>query len=214
MFLTKTIIGLALGASAVLMPVVAGAATAAPAASVQSAAHAQAGPALLASGVDAAAATSLEAVGYVPVTSVTVSGDRRAGGTVVVDYAAGSFEPGEKVAVRVTGADGFVVTTELVAGADGSLRYTFTVPADGAGTYSVTATGVTSGNIGVASIDIVPADAGGVGAAGAPGSSNALPSTGAENPLLLIWVATGSILLAGAFFATATLHRRQQAARS
>jgi hypothetical protein len=208
-FLTKTMIGLALGASAVLMPLVAGAATAAPVIATQSAHHGLIAPTLPASGVDAGVAASLRAVGYVPVTSVSVSGDRRAGGVVVVDYAAGSFEPGEKVVVRVTGAGGFVLTTELVAGADGSLRYTFTVPADGAGSYAVTATGLASGNIGVASIDIVPADAGGAGAAGTPGSSSALPSTGVDNPLLFLWVASGSILLAGAFFATATLRRRQ-----
>lgn len=144
--------------------------------------------------------------GYVPSTSVTVSGEHRAGGLIVVDFSPGSFSPGEVVVIEVTGISGFVHTERLVAGADGALRFEFRVPADGVGSYDVVATGVSSGSIGTARIDLIPADT------GAP-ASGALPSTGLHDPLLITWVAGGATVLAGAMVATGVQRRKQQARR-
>lgn len=144
--------------------------------------------------------------GYVPSTSVTVSGERVAGGLIVIDFSPGSFSPGEVVVVEVTGRGGFVHTERLVAGADGALRFEFRVPAEGTGSYDVVATGVSSGSIGTARIDLVPADA-------VAGASGSLPSTGLQDPLLVAWVAGGTTVLAGALVATRVQRRRQRARR-
>lgn len=144
--------------------------------------------------------------GYVPSASVTVSGERVAGGLIMIDFSPGSFSPGEVVVVEVTGSGGFVHTERLVAGADGALRFEFRVPADGAGSYDVVATGVSSGSIGTARIDLVPADT-------VAGASGSLPSTGLQDPLLVAWVAGGTTVLAGALVATRVQRRRQRARR-
>jgi hypothetical protein len=164
-------------------------------------AAALAGPIVVGTGDAATAAVT----GYVPNTSVTVSGEHVAGGVIVIDFSPGSFAPGEAVVVTVTGSGGYTHTERLVAGADGALRYEFRVPTDGVGTYDVVATGVSSGSIGTARVDLVPADAG-------AGASGALPSTGLRDPLLVAWVAGGVTVLAGALVAT-NVQRRRQAAR-
>jgi hypothetical protein len=165
-------------------------------------AAALAGPIVVGTGEAATAAVT----GYVPNASVTVSGEHVAGGLIVIDFSPGSFGPGEAVVVTVTGGGGYTHTERLVAGADGALRYEFRVPTDGVGTYDVVATGVSSGSIGTARIDLVPADAGGP-------ASGALPSTGLRDPLLVAWVAGGVTALAGALVATNVQRRRQRARR-
>lgn len=165
-------------------------------------AAALAGPIVAGEGGAANAAVT----GYVPSTSVTVSGERVPGGVIVIDFSPGSFGPGEAVVVTVTGGGGYEHTERLVAGADGALRYEFRVPADGVGSYDVVATGVSSGSIGTARVDLVPVDAG-------AGASGALPSTGLRDPLLVAWVAGGVTVLAGAMVATNVQRRRQSARR-
>ncbi|ONI61524.1 hypothetical protein ALI44B_14060 [Leifsonia sp. ALI-44-B] len=165
-------------------------------------AAALAGPIVAASGDVAQAAVT----GYVPGTSVTVSGERVPGGLIVIEFSPGSFAPGEVVVVSVTGSGGYTHTERLVAGADGALRYEFRVPADGVGSYDIVATGVSSGSIGTARVDLVPADAGGP-------TSGALPATGLRDPLLVAWVGGGATVLAGAMVGTSVLRRRQSARR-
>lgn len=137
---TKVVVAVVIGAAALTGPIVAGKGGAANAA----------------------------VTGYVPSTSVTVSGERVPGGVIVIDFSPGSFGPGEAVVVTVTGGGGYEHTERLLAGADGALRYEFRVPADGVGSYDVVATGVSSGSIGTARVDLVPVDAG-------AGASGALP---------------------------------------
>jgi hypothetical protein len=173
----KVVLAVVVGAAALAVPIVAGS-----------------------SGAATAAVT-----GYVPNTSVTVSGEHVPGGLIVIDFSPGSFAPGEAVVVTVTGSGGYTHTERLVAGADGALRYEFRVPTDGVGTYDVVATGVSSGSIGTARVDLVPADTG-------ARASGALPSTGLPDPLLMAWVAGGVTVLAGALVAT-NVQRRRQAAR-
>ncbi|MDJ0336173.1 LPXTG cell wall anchor domain-containing protein [Salinibacterium sp. G-O1] len=78
----------------------------------------------------------------------------------------------------------------------------FTVTGAAAGSYRVTATGQTSGTVGVATFTVVAADA-------ATGSGSALPNTGAEIPTLAIWVGAGALALGVALVLVMTISRRR-----
>ncbi len=148
------------------------------------------------------------AAGYVPSSSVTVSGSVTPGGTVTVSFASGSFAANESVGFSVTGNGtatlsmfrAATVTTTKVASATGAVSVNVTLPANASGTYTLTATGVTSGNIGTASLTVVPADAG-----------RSLARTGSTLPMLLIWTAGGAGVLGIALFVVLGLVRRQRA---
>ncbi|WP_138416425.1 hypothetical protein [Sinomonas gamaensis] len=174
--------------------------------------------------------TAANAAGYVPSGNVTVTGNAAPGGTVTVNFAAGSFSGNESVAVSVSGNTG--VTLSVVkaavltsftkqAAANGSLSVNVTFPTDASGTYTLTATGLTSGNVGTASITIVPAaggtlaNTGGTAAntgtlANTGGSEPALANTGATLPMLMIWIGAGALILGAAIIGTLAFVRRQR----
>ncbi|TDW30572.1 sortase [Cryobacterium psychrophilum] len=154
------------------------------------------------------------AAGYVPASDVSVSGSATASSTVTVDVEEGPFLLGEEVNLSVDGAGTAVrstfkaATVSLVktASATGAATVNVTLPTDATGTYAVTATGLTSGNVATAAITVVAADVG--AAANAAGD---LASTGYPTPVAAIWAAAGALLLGVALVAVLTLLRRQRA---
>jgi hypothetical protein len=173
------------------------------------------------------ASTAANAAGYVPSGNVTVTGAAVPGGTVTVNFAAASFAPNESVAVSVSGSTS--VTLSVVkaavlttftkqAASNGSLSVNVTFPTDASGTYTLTATGLTSGNVGTASITIVPASGGTLANTGGStgtlantgGSEPTLANTGATLPMLMIWIGAGALVLGGAIVGTLAFVRRQR----
>jgi len=150
---------------------------------------------------------------YVANDKVVVSGSTSPGGTAVVTFKDGSFTPGETVSFSVTGegpitlsavkAAVVTVTSTKVANATtGSVVLNVTLPANATGSYTVTATGLSFGNVGTAAITVRSADAG----AGAK-----LPFTGANISPLIIWGAGGILLLGVALLIVLAVVRRQRA---
>ena len=143
---------------------------------------------------------------YVPDANITVTGAVTAGGTVSVDFADGSFAEGEDVSVALS-CDSTVTSTST-ATATGALNLDVTIPADATGTCTLTATGLTSGDIGTVSLTIVTAD----GGTTAVGTDDELADTGASDPsMLLIWGASGVLLLGVALVVVMMTVRRQRA---
>jgi hypothetical protein len=159
------------------------------------------------------------AAGYAPDSNVSVSGNYVAGGVVVVNFSAGAFQNNETVNVQITGAGvssatlgALPVTTvskAYTAGADGSLPVRVTLPVGGSGSYNLTATGATSGVVGVASFTLAPADAAAV-AAGSNGTNGSLAFTGSTVSALALWVAGGAVVLGGGLLVVRGSVRRQR----
>ncbi len=177
--------------------------------------------ALLVGAAFIAVPTAANAAGYVPTSNVSVSGTVVAGGTVTVRFAAGSFTPGETVNVSVTGAGavtlGALPTTTVSAtyraDASGATNVRVTLPAGASGTYSLTATGATSGNVATASLTVAPADGAvtvGAGAGGANGGPGELAFTGGTISTLGLWAAGGAIVLGGGLLVVRRSVRRQR----
>lgn len=151
---------------------------------------------------------------YVPQSSIEVSGEVEAGGTVEVSFADGAFTGSEQVSFAVTGEGtvtlaavrAAITTTTLVktADADGSVSVAVTLPVDAEGTYTLTATGQTSGNIGTVALTVPAADAG----VGAGAADDSLAFTGANVPMLLVWSAAGILLLGIALVVVLGIRRR------
>ncbi|PZF62863.1 hypothetical protein DEJ33_15270 [Curtobacterium sp. MCPF17_047] len=158
------------------------------------------------------------AAGYAPDSTVTVSGNYVAGGIVIVNFSDGAFQNNETVNVQITGAGvssatlgALPVTTvakAYTADADGSLRVRVTLPVGGSGSYNLTATGATSGVVGVASFTIAPADAAAV--AGSNGTNGSLAFTGSTVSALALWVAGGAVVLGGGLLVVRGSVRRQR----
>ena len=154
------------------------------------------------------------AAGYVPAGNITVSGNAVAGGTVIIVFGDGSFAGSENVSFAVSGAGTVTLsafkaaTVTLVKQATpaGSASVSVTFPQNATGTYSVTATGLTSGTIGTASITIAAADS----VAGASDTGGGLAGTGYDAPVLLIWAAGGALLLGIALVVVLNIVRRQR----
>jgi hypothetical protein len=149
---------------------------------------------------------------YAPSTNVTVSGAVVAGSPVAVGFAAGTFTPGETVSVAVTG-EGRVtlaaietVSITKTATNSGAASVTVTLPANARGTYSLTATGLSSGSLATSALTVVAADAG--SAALGSNGTNGLAFTGTTVPTLVIWAAAGAVLLGIALMVVLTLQRR------
>lgn len=175
-----------------------------------------------------AAPSAANAAGYVPNNNVTVTGDAVPGGTVTVNFAAGSFAPNESVAVSVSGntpvtlsAVKAAVLTSFTkqASPTGALSVNVTFPTNASGTYTLTATGLTSGNVGTASITIVPAVSGNLANTGGTTANTSgnlantgsnLANTGATLPMLMIWIGAGALILGIAIVGTLTFVRRQR----
>ncbi|WP_166874688.1 sortase [Salinibacterium sp. ZJ450] len=148
---------------------------------------------------------------YVPAADVVVADNTVvAGAATNVGIAAGSFTPAEPVTFSVTGEGSATlailraatVSLTKAAAADGSTSVKVTLPANASGTYTLTATGGTSGNVATAAITAVAAD----------GSATALPRTGGEIPFAVIWIAAGAVALGVVLVAVLTLRRRNQTA--
>ena len=168
--------------------------------------------------------SAANAAGYVPNNNVTVAGAAVPGGTVTVNFASGSFAPSESVATSVSGNTGVtlsvvkaVVLTSFTkqASATGALSVNVSLPTNASGTYTLTSTGLTSGNVGTASITVVPASSGSVANAGSAANNLAnsganLANTGATLPMLMIWIGSGALILGVAIVGTLTFVRRQR----
>jgi hypothetical protein len=175
---------------------------------------------------------------YVP-TAGTVTGPETPGSADTVSFGAGSFMPGEKVDFTVTGAGDVTIAmlradTESAvetASASGAVSATVTLPSDATGTYSVTATGEQSGNVGSAAIPVHaiggtgPGGSGGTttGAGGSSGGASTssggstssdngsgLADTGSNVPMLAIWGATGAVGLGAALVVVLLVVRKQR----
>jgi len=154
---------------------------------------------------------------YVPAANITVTGTVAAGSTVDVDFAPGSFANGETVSVALT-CDTTTTSTET-AGADGSLNLDVAIPTGATGTCTLTATGLVSGDIGTVSLTIPAAD--GTGTTGGSGSGVGTVADGADDELaftgasdstmLLVWTASGVLLLGVALIVVMKTVRRQRA---
>jgi len=157
------------------------------------------------------------AAGYTPDSNVSVSGSYTAGGTAVVNFSTGAFQDNETVNVQVTGAGavtlGALPTTTVsktyTAAADGSLAVKVSFPQGASGTYSLTATGATSGVVGYASFTVAPADANATAANGA-GTDGTLAFTGGTISALALWVAGGAVVLGGGLLLVRGSVRRQR----
>ena len=161
--------------------------------------------------------TAANASGHAPVGNITVNGDVAPGGIVVVNFSNNTFIAGEDVSFTLTGENAASATlanfkaavnsTSLTkaAAADGSVSVAVTLPTDATGTYTLTATGLTSGSVGTAAISVVAADSAAVVKAGD------LASTGYDAPMLAIWAAAGALLLGIALVTVLTVVRRQRA---
>ncbi|TFD66495.1 hypothetical protein [Cryobacterium ruanii] len=133
-----------------------------------------------------------QAAGYVAADLISVSGDQQAGGEVSVAFGDGAFENLERVSVAVTG-EGAVTfglvraaTVDVVRSATrvGALDLTVILPADATGSYTLTATGLSSQSVGTATITVVAAD-----------GSASLPSAGFAVPVLLPIIIVAMLLL-------------------
>ncbi|TFC05691.1 sortase [Cryobacterium sp. MDB2-33-2] len=154
------------------------------------------------------------AAGYVPDGQIVVSGTPAPGATVVVDFTGGSFTPGEDVSFSCTGS-GLATLSVLKAGtatlvksstSTGAASVNVVLPAGATGSYTTTATGLTSGTVGTATITVVAADSGTT----ASGTGGGLAGTGYNTPVLLIWAAAGALLLGIALVVVLSFVRRRR----
>jgi hypothetical protein len=107
------------------------------------------------------------------------------------------------------GAVKVVTTFSRPANAAGVVKYT--ASATQPGTYTITVTGV-SGKVAVGTLTIAPTDsAAGNGTGSNSGSNGALPNTGLETPMLIVWGAAGALALGIALTVVLTIVRRQKA---
>jgi hypothetical protein len=97
------------------------------------------------------------------------------------------------------------VVTTFSRPADSAGVVKYTASATQPGTYTITVTGV-SGKVAVGTLTVAPTDSG----AGS-GSNGALPNTGLETPMLIIWGAAGALALGIALTVVLTIVRRQKA---
>lgn len=144
-----------------------------------------------------------------------VSGSLVPGGTAAVAF--GGFDDGETVEVSLTGESALSATLASIvrtavetksatyqAADDGSVVVNVTLPANASGTYTLTATGSTSGLVQTATLSV--GAAAGTGASGADGN---LAATGGSD-MTALWVGGGALLLTGGAVLAATTIRRRQ----
>lgn len=99
------------------------------------------------------------------------------------------------------------VVTTFSRPADSAGVVKYTASATQPGTYTITVTGV-SGKVAVGTLTVAPTDS---GAGSGSGSNGALPNTGLETPMLIIWGAAGALALGIALTVVLTIVRRQKA---
>jgi LPXTG-motif cell wall-anchored protein len=144
-------------------------------------------------------------------------GDNGTGaGTVVVAPGApasltfGGFQPGEGTVASAPdavtlGAIKVVSTASRPAASDGTVVYTAT--ATQPGSYTITVTSAT--NIATGVLTVAPADSSGGTGSGANGNGS-LPNTGFEAPMLIVWGASGALILGAALVFVLTVVRRNK----
>ena len=146
------------------------------------------------------AATAAPGDTYVAASDVVVADSTPVPGQAVdVGFADGAFNNGENVNFQVEGegtvtlamVKAAVVSLTKTASGTGAVSVTVTLPANARGTYTVTATGLTSGTVGTAALTVAAADAG----AAAADAGAVLPSTGGQIPVALIWIAGSAVAL-------------------
>ena len=148
------------------------------------------------------------AAGYVAADLITVSGSQAAGSTVRVAFDDDAFTAAEQVSIAVSGEGSVTLATlraatvnaEKTATSDGALDLTVTLPSNATGSYTLTAIGLTSQNIGTATFTVVAADGTG------------LATAGFDVPIVLIYSAAGALLLGLALVITLRVTRRRRAA--
>jgi hypothetical protein len=167
--------------------------------------------------------TAANASGYAPAENISVSGNVVAGGLVVVNFSNSTFIAGESVSFNLSGenAAGATLATfktvvnsqSLVKTANGSggVALDVTLPTNASGTYTTTATGLTSGTVGTAALTIASADGAAGTGTGTDSSNGGLASTGYDAPMLAIWAAAGALMLGLALMVALTVVRRQRA---
>jgi hypothetical protein len=152
---------------------------------------------------------------YVAADNTVVSDSTPAPGQAVTVAFENSFLAGEGVRFSVTGEGAVTiaaVTTASVtktATAAGNVSAVVTPPLNATGTYTVTATGLTSGTVGTAALTIVAANspAGNNGSAVNNNAGN-LASTGGNLPVAAIWIASGVLVLGIVLVAVVGIRRR------
>ncbi|SEM65223.1 hypothetical protein E3O25_14515 [Cryobacterium sp. TMT1-3] len=148
------------------------------------------------------------AAGYVAADLITVSGSQSAGSTVTVAFNDGAFTAAEKVAVAVSGEGSVTlaalrattVDTRKTATGAGALDLKVTLPTGATGSYTLTATGLSSQNVGTATITVAAAD------------GTDLAAAGFDLPIVLIFSAAGALLLGVGLVIALRLTLRRRAA--
>lgn len=149
------------------------------------------------------------AAGYVAADLISVSGSSTAGGTVAVAFADEAFATREPVSIAVSGEGSATlaavravsVNIEKSATSTGALDLSVTLPSNAADSYTLTATGLRSGNVGTATITVVAAD-----------GSDDLATSGVDVPIALIASAVGALLLGLGLIITVRSVLRRRAA--
>lgn len=154
---------------------------------------------------------------YVPDENISVTGDPVPGGTVSAGFAAGSFTPGEPLSIAITGeptpslaALGVftgTLNTSGIANGSGGATVDFVLPLNATGAYTVVVTGDLSGNVGIASVSVVPADS---GPGTTPGTGpDGLVNTGSTLSAMVIWGGIGALLVGTALVVALTVRRNR-----
>lgn len=125
-----------------------------------------------------------------------------------VSFSLGGFLPGEPTTASAPdavtlGALKVVQTASRPAGAAGTVTYT--ASATQPGSYTITVASAT--NVGVFTLVVVPADS---AAGNGSGSNGALPNTGLETPMLIVWGASGALILGLALVFVLNVVRRNK----
>lgn len=153
--------------------------------------------------------------GYVPSSDITISDSTPApGGSATISFLGSAFDPSEAVNFVLEGENASGATLAVItpaaletksftkaADATGAVSVTVTLPSNATGTYKLTGTGVTSGNIGTATLTATTA------------SGDTLENTSANNVMLWGWAGAGALILVGGGIVVAASVRRQRASR-
>ncbi|SKA82303.1 LPXTG-motif cell wall anchor domain-containing protein [Agreia bicolorata] len=140
------------------------------------------------------------------------------GGTIVVvpgqpvALSFGGFQPGEPTTASAPDAVTLstlkvVASASKPAGPAGTVSYT--ASATQPGSYTITVASAT--NIATATFVIAPADSGSGGGSGSNANGN-LPNTGLETPMLIVWGASGALILGLALVFVLNVVRRNKKA--
>lgn len=125
------------------------------------------------------------------------------------------FTPGEPVTLTLTGINGSTqslastgdvssTSIEKAAAGDGSVTATVTLNDQASGSYTLTATGATSGVSQSVAISVAG------GAAGSGTENASLPATGMDSAALGLWVGGGALLLGGGAVLVSRSVRKQK----